>query len=279
MANEIIISESGAQVGATGNSATGGTGGRDASPSLPATGRRAEIEAIMKSDMNRYYRDGLDKEYGALLEGRSTSGGRQGQIEAIMATDINRYYREGLDRELAALMERGDTSTRGGEDPTVPMPARDSRDLMLEDDGAGLVGRWSDHGGFEANLEVAQRNARQVVNSIGDHREQRVFLEHFDREVPATARYAVYEELRQGRPTFIRPATDGEVKLFATTETGKALVRQWGRDAPEKVAVLRYRARRLSESMYDEVDADVFWEWLFEQGPATSVPLFDRMAG
>lgn len=51
---------------------------------------------------------------GVLLGGDASSGGkdRKKEIEEVMATDINEYYRKGLDKELAEITARDEASSR-----------------------------------------------------------------------------------------------------------------------------------------------------------------------
>lgn len=69
-------------------------------------------------------------------------------------------------------------------------------------------------------------------------------MERFDREVPEPARLAVYGEIAAGRNAYVAPAAPSEIKHFAATPAGAALVAEWDTSASENVAMLRARAKR-----------------------------------
>ncbi|MER9816495.1 hypothetical protein [Mesorhizobium sp. M0129] len=196
-----------------------------------------------------------------------------------MATDIHRYYDEKLDLEYAALLEAEQSEINPDLiNPTRPMDADQSRTALCSSEaGRRLVSDWDSMGGFRAHLANVQRDAADIVRILGGNREQRVFMERFDREVPEPARLAVYDEIAAGTP-YVTPASPAEVKHFATTAAGKLLAAEWGSYAAEKVAMLRARAKRLTDAMTEE-DADEFWTWFDELPPATAMAIFRKMAG
>ncbi|MER9936140.1 hypothetical protein [Mesorhizobium sp. M0088] len=204
---------------------------------------------------------------------------RKAEIASIMATDIHRYYDEKLDREYAALLEAERAEINPDlVNPTRPMDAEQSRNSLCSSEaGRRLVSDWDELGGFRAHLANVQRDAADMVRPLGGNREQRVFMERFDRHVPEPARYAVYAEIASGT-LYATPASPAEVKHFATTSAGKLLVAEWGSSAPERVAMLRARAKRMTDAMTEE-DADEFWTWFDELPPATAMSIFRKMAG
>ncbi|TPJ50632.1 hypothetical protein [Mesorhizobium sp. B2-6-4] len=243
MSNELTTSENPGAAGA--GSATGEgltTGAEQAGfASLPAgAGRKAEIQHVMRTDIDRYYADGMDREYAQIL---------QSEQATINPDSVN---------------------------PTQPMDAEQSRiSLCSSDAGRRLVSDWDEMGGFRAHLVNVQRTASDIVRTIGGNREQRVFMEHFDRDVPETARIATYAEIAAG-PAYVMPATPNEVKSFEATPAGSVLVAEWGSDAAQNVAQLRARAKRLTDAL-DEDDAHEFWFWLDEQTPATAAAIFRKL--
>jgi hypothetical protein len=245
MSNDLTISDSSGAAGgpATADNLTGGVE-RARFASLPAdSARKAELEAIMRTDFDRYESEGLDREYRALIE-----------AEAV-AVDPNTG------------------------NPTQPMPAADSRVALCGSiEGQKLVAHWERWGGFNAHLNNVQNTVGSLVRNIGDNRAQRAFMERFDRNVPDAARLAVYDEIATGAPTFVQPASEGEIKKFAATPAGRAMVDEWGSDAAEKVAKLRTRAARLTEQMYEDEAGD-FWDWFEELGTDTIITIYRRMAG
>lgn len=246
MANELTISEnSGAASGpATSEGNTGGAG-QGGFASLPANPtRKAEIEAIMKTDFARYEDEGLDKEYLALL---------QGEIEAVNPDAGN---------------------------PTAPAPANDVRTLLCGSQaGQKLVYEWERAGGFKAHLENVQREVGAIVKGVGGNREQRAFMERFSRSVPAGAELAMMDEIASGAPGYVQPASAAEVAAFASAgPAGKLMVSEWGSDAPTKVAILRSRAQRMNGYM-DEDDAADFWAWFEDLDTAHITKIYRKLAG
>ena len=244
MSNELTISEnSGAAPGGPATSEGLATGAEQAGASLPAgAGRKAEILRAMSTDIDRYYAEGLDREYAQILEAE--------QVE--------------VNPDAVA--------------PTRPMDADESRIALCGSDaGRRLVSDWESMGGFKAHLANVQRTASDIVRTVGGNREQRVFMEHFDREIPEAARYSVYAEIASGAPTFVVPASPAEVDKFKATPAGGALVAEWGSDSAEMVAILRSRARRLNDTMSED-DAHEFWFWLDGLEPAQAAAIFRKMA-
>ncbi|MER9840330.1 hypothetical protein NKJ59_03595 [Mesorhizobium australicum] len=245
MSNELTISENSGAARA-GSATEGLTGGGEQAgfASLPANPtRKAEIERIMREDFDLYERSGLNREYLALL---------QAEQYQINPDSVN---------------------------PTVPMQADQSRIALCSSEaGRKLVSDWDSMGGFKAHLANVQRDVAEIVRSMGGNRAQRVFMEHFDREVPVPARLAVYDEIAAGVSAYVPPASAGEVKHFTATPAGAALVAEWGTTASEKVAMLRTRAKRINDALSED-DAHEFWFWLDEQAPAAAAAIFRKMAG
>ncbi|RUW53741.1 hypothetical protein [Mesorhizobium sp. M8A.F.Ca.ET.021.01.1.1] len=244
MSNELTVSNPGAAGAgsATGEGLTTGVHQTGIASPSGGTGRKAEIERAMREDFDLYERSGMSAEYRQILESE------QAQINPDLVN------------------------------PTQPMDAEQSRNLLCGSQaGRRLVSDWDSLGGFRVHLGNVQRSASEIVRSLGGNREQRVFMEHFDRHVPEPARLAVYAEIAAGS-MYVTPATAAEVNSFAATPAGKALVAEWGADAAACVAQLRARAKRIDDGL-DEDDAHEFWFWLDEQTPATAAAIFRKMAG
>lgn len=205
--------------------------------------------------------------------------GRKAEIQRVMNTDIDRYYADGLDREYAQILESEHVEVNpDAGNPTQPMDSDISRTALCSSDaGRRLVSDWDSMGGFRAHLANVQRTASDIVRTIGGNREQRVFMEHFDRDVPEPARYAVYAEIAAGAPVYVVPAAPSEIERFKATPAGEVLVREWGSDSAEAVAILQARARRIDDALSDD-DAFEFWFWLDEQAPATAAAIFRKLA-
>lgn len=205
--------------------------------------------------------------------------GRKAEITRIMSTDIDRYYAEGLDREYAQILESEQAGINPDSvNPTRPMDADQSRNALCSSEaGRRLVADWDSLGGFRTHLANVQHSAAEIVRSLGGNREQRVFMEHFDRDIPEPARLAVYAEIAAGPSLYVAPAAPAEISQFKATPAGGQLVAEWGSDAAEMVAILRARAKRLNASMTAD-DAHEFWFWLDEQAPATAAAIFRKLA-
>lgn len=241
MSNDLVVSQNlgaGSVSPATGGLAGGNGGGGFAS--LPANAaRKAEIERIMKSDFDTYDRD-LRGEYLALLEAEQ---------EEIRPDSIS---------------------------PLTPVRADDSRAaLMALPEGRKLVDEWGNW--FAPMLANVHGEVSAIVRDLGGKREQRAFLERFNRSVPKRAEVALMREIATGKP-FAVPATEDDVKAFASTPEGGALVSEWGHTAADKVAVLRARADRLNASMFED-DAGEFWSYVDGLDTKTATAIFRRIAG
>ncbi|MDE4620637.1 hypothetical protein [Sinorhizobium meliloti] len=188
---------------------------------------------------------------------RAYSPGRRAEIERIRDTDIERYFAEGLDRELLAITreELGDVG------PTEPMQADVSRSLMCKtEEGRELVRSWDSLGGFRMQLERLQRQVGSLVKEVGSDRHQRAFMERFDRSLPEPVRYAIYESLAMGPPTYVQPVSRDAVKEFTAGTIGADLVAEWGAWAPELIATIWKRVDMLKQRIGDDGMED-FKDW------------------
>jgi hypothetical protein len=172
---------------------------------------------------------------------------RKAEIEQIMRSDFHRYEMEYAGEYLQILKEEmGETRV------TDLMHTDSSRSEMTKTEaGRELVRSWDRYGGFKAHLATVQREVSGVVSSLGNERVQRAFMERFDRSLSEPIRYAIYENIALGAPTFVVPATDEDMTVFSEDAVGKALVSEWGPDAATKVATIYKRCdavlERLSE--------------------------------
>ncbi|SMH36065.1 hypothetical protein [Mesorhizobium australicum] len=227
MSNELVPFDrnSGAGIGGATDSFAGGAPARPtASGSVPSAARKAEIERVMSTDINAYFRDGLNREYEAILVAEQA---------AADPDSVN---------------------------PVAPMDWQDGRnELSRSSAGLRLVQEWEGFG-FRPMYVNAQRSAAAMVETLETRREQRAFMERFDRALSDECRYAIYNALATGKPTFVRPASQDLVAEFTSTDVGRDLVKEWGHDAPHNIAVVRERARRLFEAL-DVIDRDDFGDW------------------
>jgi hypothetical protein len=58
----------------------------------------------------------------------------------------------------------------------------------------------------------------------------------------------IRHELQAPPPDPARPASDADVRRFASTAEGVELLREWGRDAPRKLAIVRARVDQMLKS-------------------------------
>ncbi|WP_245512500.1 hypothetical protein [Rhizobium leguminosarum] len=179
------------------------------------------------------------------------------EIERIRDTDIDRYFAQGLDRQLLHMI-REDLGEVG---PTDPMSVEASRTQMMETpEGAKFVMEMERSGGFRMQLQRLQGTIGGLVRDLGDERSQQVFMERFDRSFPEPIRYAIYDQLVMGRPSFVVPVTDDKVKEFAGGDPGRELVREWGSDAPEMIATIWKRVDNLKAAIGED-GMDTFKDW------------------
>ncbi|MGO7575914.1 hypothetical protein ACC699_13665 [Rhizobium ruizarguesonis] len=179
------------------------------------------------------------------------------EIERIRETDIDRYFAEGLDRQLLHMI-REDLGEVG---PTDPMPVEASRTQMMETpEGAKFVMEMERSGGFRMQLQRLQGTIGGLVRDLGDERSQQVFMERFDRSFPEPIRYAIYDQLAMGRPSFVVPVGPDKVKEFAGGDPGRELVLEWGSDAPEAIATIWKRVDNL-KAVIGADGMEVFTDW------------------
>ena len=180
----------------------------------------------------------------------SGSAGRRAEIEAIMRSDIESYHAQGLDREYAAILANDVAEVDPDKfDAASPMHWEDGRrDLSLSALGRALVQEWSEHGAFRPRYERVQKEALDVVRAIGaSNRERLVFTETFDRCMTEGTRLAVYREIAAGAPGYVEPVGRDGLAKFAGCDAGKDLVTEWGVDAPRRIATFWNRVERLKQ--------------------------------
>lgn len=187
---------------------------------------------------------------------------RKAELEKIRDTDIDRYYSEGHDRELLRIMKAEMAAVDPDSvSPLDPMDWQEARRQFGTDAaGLALVSEWERMGGFRTHYQHVQETVSKLVGSFDTRREQRAFMARFDRDLTESCRCAIYADLARGKPSFVKPADAATMKQFAATDVGQELIAEWGTDAPEKVALIRTRAARFYESLSDDDLAD-FGVW------------------
>ena len=163
-----------------------------------------------------------------------TPGLSRTEIEHIRATDFDRYEREGLDKHLLGMTKE----ESGMAGPTDPMPADVSRAQMERSEaGRYLSSSWDRMGSFQFQLGRVQRDVGALVRSTGDDRHQRAFMARFDRDLPEAVRLAMFDTIATiGEQSFVTPASVEDVKFFSTDTAAAQLVKEWGSDAPIRIA-------------------------------------------
>lgn len=170
---------------------------------------------------------------------------RKAEIEQIMRSDFHRYEMEYAGEYLQILKEE-----MGEIRVTDLMHTDASRSEMTKTEaGRELVRAWDRYGGFRTHLETVQKEVTGLVSSLGNERAQRAFMERFDRSLSEPIRYAIYQTIAMGAPTFVVPANDADMTVFAENQVGKELVSEWGTDAPTKVATIWKRCDAVLEHL------------------------------
>lgn len=184
--------------------------------------------------------------------------GRKAEIERIRDTDIERYFSEGLDREMLQILraEMGETTPT---DPMDPETSRSL--LSVSTEGRELVRSWDSLGGFKMQLQRLQSQVGGLVKGLGSARHQQAFMERFDRSLSEGTRYQIYEALSMGLPSFVQPATAEMITEFKRGgPIGDELLSEWGSWAPERIAIIWKRVDMLKQQIGDEAMED-FKAW------------------
>ena len=204
---------------------------------------------------------------GGAIASHVAPAGRRQEIEAIMRTDFDRYESEGLDKELFRLIEADLVEADPDKWSLSRLDWQEGRQELSETvEGRRLIAEWGVHGAFRPIYEAVQRIASDVVRAVGDARAQRVFLQHFDQDMSESTRLVVYRELAAGVPGYVQPADAAALAKFGASDVGRELLAEWGADGPRRVATAWKRAERVTEALGD--DADTFFEWFNGLPPA-----------
>jgi len=197
-------------------------------------------------------------------------GGRIAEIEHVRNTDIDRYWREGLDKEYGHYLR--DSMGQVAPTDHMDAKESHQR-LSATEAGQALVRQWSSSGrSFEASLVAAQREAGKFVRALGDDRAQRAFMERFDRSMPELLRFSIYVMLITcGDNAFVRPADAEGIAHFSQDTAGAALVEKWASDAGMKIARIWRRAEYLKMLTGGEIEPLMNWYDQLTDKEATSV--------
>jgi hypothetical protein len=186
------------------------------------------------------------------------SPARRAEIERIRTTDIDRYFAEGLDKELLSYIRED----LGADNALDFLDHRESRQQLSESKaGRKLVLDWERSGGFQTRLAFVQKSVAGLVSSLGDEREQRAFMERFDRSVPEEIRYLIFDLIADNLSGgYVTPATPAEIKAFEESGSpSPEIVKEWGSEAPERLARIW---RKIEYMKLTRADLSPIFEWL-----------------
>lgn len=172
--------------------------------------------------------------------------GRRAEIEAIMRSDFDRYEREGLDRELGRLIEAELAEADPDGHPGSWMTWQEGREALRQTaEGRRLAAEWEAINAFSAKYRAVQDAVRGMVSDFGNVRRERAFAERFDRLLPERVRFEVYRELANGGWTYSEPVDEAGIRKFSETPIGVALVEEWGSAAADNIGRIWARAAGL----------------------------------
>lgn len=184
------------------------------------------------------------------------SAARRAEIDRVRRTDIDRYFAEGMDREELSYL-RAELGQETVTDPLPVEQAR--AELSATPDGARIVSEWERMGGFKLQLQRVQSAVGRMIRNMGDDRAQLAFVERFDRALSDRAQAVVYDEIVAGAPTWADPASTSDLERFASSPVGAELLDEWGSDGPVRVATVWNRVNRLRDALDDEADDFFRW--------------------
>lgn len=172
------------------------------------------------------------------------SEARRAEIERVRQTDIDRYFYEGMDRELIQYLkeEMGDVTPTD-----AMLPEQSKREMMQTEAGKKLIRDWSRHTSFATELGHVQSKVGKLVRALGDDRAQRAFMARFDRMIDEDLRYAIFDMiLRVQDNSFVQPVSAASVETFRDSgPVCPEMVDKWGSEAPTRIARIWRRAEYL----------------------------------
>lgn len=233
----------------------------------------AAIQAVMREDRGAYNRDeGMQARLRDLYAAQETGAappakGRneRAEIQRVMRTDPRRYWRdEAMQARYRELLEEEE-----GEGPAT--------------DGAALVpiptlAEWRKGGGNAAGYAAAvdlARDAADILMPLEPGEAKAV-----DRSVsalPEPVQRAARSVLMDRRPVSVDPMDEADMARVLTVPAYRALAREWGHEAPRRLAVLRERLLRGFERLEPaHVPAAVRW---LDALPAAAMVALGRKLG
>lgn len=220
----------------------------------------SEIEAIeAKMGTQEYIRnEGMQARLRELYAARQTgavpspaaAGERErAEIERVMRTDPKRYYRD--EQMQARYRELLEDEAAGDAGP---------------DSGAGLIdlpsaAEWTKAGGDGADLghrmDIA-RTANDIL--VGIPERERIALGHSFDGLPQSVQGAAFAALGDRSAVSAYPLAEEAIAELRQVPAYAGLIREWGSDAPRKLAVAQERLWRLLDRLNDtEARQAVAW--------------------
>ena len=209
------------------------------------------------------------------------SGGSSGQRELGREDLALSDFESGEDPIARELREIRDLrrNDRRAYNKNTKMQERERELLQAQSPTAGLdaalLDEWRASGGITFRLGRAQAHVNSILDDVADRQE---FEDAFD-DLPGAVQSGIFAEMALGSDTHARSATDDEVKQFASTPEGKALVGMWGKDAARKVGIVQTRIARMMTRAKDPRDVERAQQWFNNLSSRDAKAVLKELAG
>jgi hypothetical protein len=221
----------------------------------------AAIQQRMRTDRAGYFKDKAQSRYLEHIE----------QLQALKAAPAKSKPDKGgdasrasIDAELAAIRKTM-REDRRAYDRDPKMQARHLELITAREDAIEVA----------RQTEQTQTTVQAVLDAVED---PEAFEGDFDSmfgSLPEQAQTAIRYEFAQPPASPARPASEADLKRFASVPEHAELVREWGREAGRKLAIVRTRLDRLLSA--GEMEAASVW---FDELPgAQAKAVLDALAG
>jgi hypothetical protein len=160
-------------------------------------------------------------------------------------TEVSDMDRRGIDAEVAKIAKIMREDRREYE---LNHSAR-YRELLAARDAASERAE---------QMKQVQTTVQAVLEAVPDAEAFEASFETVFNDLPEHSQIAIRQELALPPDSAARPASDGDIERFATTEEGAQLVKEWGRDAGRRLATVRARIDRMLLSGGMEAAVDWF---------------------
>lgn len=240
-----------------------------------------EIHHVMRHDRQSYIADeGMQARLRDLYDARETgvapspktAGGERAAIEKVMKTDIGRYWRDpDMQARYLQLLEAGEgavqTAAAGQDDGLDGLaPSR-----SLADWKAG----GNDPAAHQGHVRLV-RDVNDILVAV-DGAARGVMGDTFA-ALPSTVHKAAFSMLADRRTVAVDPFHEATMKSVVQIPAFRALAREWGQDAPRKLAVLQERLWRVMDRLSD-ADMGRAVGWLNSLSTSGMVALGRKLGG